>query len=81
MAKVKRFCSQHYKKKLKFGLYIVSLLLNYKNLKEATEIVQDISVTLRSQNIPVANRPFIDRLLRKINDFDTTESGTRNRRN
>lgn len=45
-------------------------------MKEATEILQDISVTLRSQNITVANRPFIDRLLRKINDFDTTESAS-----
>lgn len=59
------FVASIIKKKSKFGLYIVSLLLNCKNLKEATEILQDISVTLRSQNITVANRPFIDRLLRK----------------
>lgn len=46
-----------------------------QNSKEATEIVHvhDITVTL-CQNITIANRPFIDRLLQKINDFDTKES-------
>lgn len=75
MAKVKRFGCQHYERNLNFGLYIASLLLNCKTLKGATEIVHvhDITVTL-CQNITIANRPFIDRLLRKINDFDTKES-------
>lgn len=45
-------------------------------MKGATEIVhiQDINCHITSQNITITNRSFIDRLLRKINDFDTEKS-------
>ena len=72
MQKVKRFCSQHYKRNLKFGLYILSLLLNSKTLNEAAEIFHDISIALLSQYVTNENRHFIDRLLQKINAFDTS---------
>lgn len=74
MNKVKRFCLQNYKRNIKFGMYLVSLLLNCKTLKAATEILHDISVALLSKNITSANRQFIDRLMQKINKFDTKES-------
>ena len=72
MQKVKRFCSQHYKRNLKFGFYIISLLLNSKTLNEAAEIFHDISIALLSQYVTNENRHFIDRLLQKINAFDTS---------
>ena len=72
MQKVKRFCSQHYKRNLKFGLYIISLLLNSKTLNEAAENFHDISIALLSQYVTNENRHFIDRLLQKINAFDTS---------
>lgn len=55
MQKVKRFCSLHYKRNLKFGLYFVSLLLNSKDLSEDAELFHDISVSLLSQNITNEN--------------------------
>lgn len=57
---------------LKFGLYFIGLLLNSKDLSEAAEIFHDISVALLSQNITNENKQFFDRLLQKINAFNTS---------
>lgn len=72
MQKVKRFCSLHYKRNLKFGLYFISLLLNSKDFSEAAEIVHDITVSLLLQNITNENNQFFGRLPQKINAFDTS---------
>lgn len=75
MNKVKRFCNVHYKKNMKFGLYLISLLMNSKTFEEAEEILHDICITLQSPTVGDSNRFYIERLLHKINKFDTAKHG------
>lgn len=73
MKKVRRFCMVHYKRNTKLGMYMVSLLLNSKSIDEATEILHDIVVTLQSRTISEKkNQGCIDRLIGKVNTFDTS---------
>lgn len=51
---------------------MVSLLLNSKSIDEATEILHDIVVTLQSRTISNRNKGCIDRLIGKVNTFDTS---------
>lgn len=52
---------------------MVSLLLNSKSIDEATEILHDIVVTLQSRTISEKkNQGCIDRLIGKVNTFDTS---------
>jgi hypothetical protein len=42
MHKVKRYCFHHYNTHLKFGMFMVSMLLNTKSMEEAEELLFDI---------------------------------------
>ena len=70
MNKVKRFCLKHYRKNLKFGLYVVSLLLNCKTLADASSVLNDIFVCLLSPYILPTNCDSINRLIFNINRFE-----------
>lgn len=72
MKRVRRFCMVHYNRNTKLGMYMVRLLLNSKSIDEATEILHDIIVTLQSRTISKRNQGCIDRLIGKVNTFDTS---------
>ena len=57
--------------KLKMFLYIIGLLMNCTNIQDAQELLYDTYVTLGSDNINDKNQKFYDRLVRKINEFNS----------
>ena len=58
--------------KLKMFLYIIGLLMNCDNILDAQELLFDVYVTLGSETINIENQKFYDRLLRKINAFNSS---------
>lgn len=53
---------------------MVSLLLNCSSLTEVREIFHDVVVALQSKTITDRNKAYIDRLVNKVNTFDTSTS-------
>ena len=58
--------------KIKMFLYVIGLLMNCDNIHDAQELLHDIYVTLGSANINIENQKFYDRLIRKINEFNSS---------
>ncbi|MES9901378.1 MAG: hypothetical protein ABW168_01695, partial [Sedimenticola sp.] len=80
------FCASHFmntakrymkkkdiaEQKLKIFMYMIGLLMNSQSIRDAHELLFDIYAVVGSNYITQYNREFYDRILRKINNFQTT---------
>ncbi|XP_068222866.1 uncharacterized protein [Palaemon carinicauda] len=72
MNKVKKFCLLNYKRNIKFGMYMISLLMNARTMSEAEQILHDICVSLKNPTLNAVTKQSVERLMVKINNFDTS---------